>query len=702
MNQLKSLVTVFCVVLLVSLSSCNGTKKDPEVTQTTPASSQNQDTDQQNQEDPKTEPETNHQDVEQEGDHKHHREMLLDENGNPKYTNQLINETSPYLLQHAHNPVQWYPWNEETLKKARAENKMIFLSVGYSSCHWCHVMEHESFMDEEIAAFLNEHFICVKVDREERPDVDAVYMESLHVFNRLARNGRGGGWPLSVFMLPDSRPFFGGTYIPPRKGDRGVDVGFLDILETFVDVWKKTPDQLEKDAKTITEMTKLNLKATNVATDKRIRINWRRYALRDLEERFDSEWGGFGYNAANPQLPKFPEESKLLLLVDEVRRNPKNTEARDMLVKTADRMMMGGIHDHMGGGFHRYSVDRYWRIPHYEKMLYNNGQLSSFYAEAYEITGDEAYRKVVEDMLEFVEREMRAPDGGYFAALDADSEGEEGKFYVWTRKEIQDLLDEDEYKLYAAVFGIDGQPNFEGKFYSPVLKQTWKSTAANQGMPVEELWSQLKPINQKLFDYRAKRIRPGTDSKVLTSWNGLMIRGLADAGRLFKNEEYIERAGNAANFILENLRKDDGRLMRTYTAGEAKLNAYLDDYAFLIDGLVALHKATGEKSWLEKADELQQKQIELFHDAEGGGFYFTSNDHEELLARTKDPVDAAIPSGNGVSASNLVYLAQHLEKPEYREFAKGICYSTGGLLKQAPIAAARLMESVPELLDKKK
>ncbi len=676
MNQFRIAAALFCALTFMSLSSCGqqGPAKTPKTDQ---ASNQEKD------------------------DHKNHQDDLLDENGQPKYTNQLIDETSPYLLQHAHNPVEWHPWNEATLQKAKEQNKLIFLSVGYSSCHWCHVMEHESFMDEEIAEFMNENFICIKVDREERPDVDAVYMESLHVVNQLMKTGRGGGWPLSMFMLPDSRPFFGGTYFPARTGDRGSRIGFKKILESFNEVWTESPEKLESDANIITEQTRISLKASNANLEKKVKPNWRRFAMVDLRERYDAEWGGFSYRPDNPRVPKFPEESKLLMLVDNLRRDASDSSSKEMMIRTADRMMMGGIHDHVGGGFHRYSVDRYWRIPHYEKMLYNNGQLTSFFSELYGLTGNESYRKVVEDMLEFVEREMLAPDGGYFAALDADSEGEEGKFYVWSREEIQQLISEDEYQLYAAVFGINGAPNFENKFYSPILSQTWQETAAARGVSVEELWSQLKPINQKLFEARAKRIRPGTDSKVLTSWNGLMIRGLADAGRLLKNERYTERASKAAEFVLSKLQQPDGRLLRTYTAGEAKLNAYLDDYAFLIDGLIALHKTTGDKSWLEKADRLQQKQIELFHDSEGGGFYFTSNDHQKLLARTKDPVDAAIPSGNGVAASNLIYLAKHLEKPQYIEMAKGVCYATSGLLDRVPIASARLLESVPDLADEK-
>jgi uncharacterized protein YyaL (SSP411 family) len=685
-NQFKFVAGLLLALTVLGLSSCGNQNEvagsgDIEVTSVVQESDQEQDKDS------------------SEGEHKNHQDDLLDENGEPKYTNSLIDETSPYLLQHAHNPVQWYPWNEATLKKAKDENKLIFLSIGYSSCHWCHVMEHESFMDEEIAKFMNENFVCIKVDREERPDVDTVYMESLHVVNRVMQTGAGGGWPLSMFMLPDARPFFGGTYFPARTGDRGNRTGFKEILEMLDKVWKDTPGQLESDAKIITELTQKSLKANTAEVEKKVKANWRKYALVDLRERFDPTWGGFRYSPTNDRVPKFPEETKLLILVDALQRNPDDASAKEMMITTADRMMMGGIHDHVGGGFHRYSVDRYWRIPHYEKMLYNNGQLTSFYSEAFKLTGDPAYRKVVEDMLEFVEREMLASDGGYYAALDADSEGEEGKFYVWDREEMQRLLSDKEYQLYASVFGINGAPNFEEKYYSPVLSQTWKDTAAAQNMSVRELWFHLKPINQKLFEARAKRIRPGTDSKVLTSWNGLMIRGLADAGRLLDNEIYIQRATKAANFVLEKLQQDDGRLLRTYTAGQAKLNAYLDDYAFMIDGLIALHKATGEAAWLEKADRLLQKQIELFHDSDGGGFYFTSNDHQELLAKTKDPVDAAIPSGNGVTASNLLYLGKKLEKPEYEEMAKGIYYATSGLLERVPIAAARLLESLPEFAD---
>ena len=622
-----------------------------------------------------------------------------DEHGEHKHTNRLIDETSPYLLQHAHNPVQWYPWGDEALEKAKKENKLIFLSIGYSSCHWCHVMEHESFLDEEIAKFLNDNFVCIKVDREERPDVDAIYMQSLQIVNELSQSGRGGGWPLSMFMLPDTKPFFGGTYFPARAGDRGARIGFEGILKRIDKVWTDSPSDFERDAKLITRLTRKSLYDPDVEVPTVIKPTWTTDALSELNDRFDPEWGGFGFNPGNANIPKFPEESKLLWLVDVVRRNPKNEQARQIMIRTGDRMMMGGIHDHVGGGFHRYSVDRFWRIPHYEKMLYNNGQLTSFYAELYKLTDNPAYKRVVEEMLTFVEREMLASEGGYYAALDADSEGEEGKYYVWDRAEIQELLTDSEYDLYAAVFGINGPPNFEGKHYSPILSQDWQQTAAARGMTLEKLWAELKPINQKLFDYRQKRVRPGTDTKVLTSWNGLMIRGLADAGRLLEEPKYIARAEAAAEFVLNNLLRDDGKLWRTYTAGEAKLNGYLDDYAFLIDGMLAIHKATGNEKWLKHADQLQLKQNELFLDPQRGGYFFTSNDHPELLARTKDPVDSAIPSGNGVSAANLLYLARELKKPEYKQIARGVVYSTGGLLDRVPYATARLLESIPDLAE---
>ena len=613
-----------------------------------------------------------------------------------QHTNKLAGETSPYLLMHAHNPVNWYPWGEEALEKAKKENKVIFLSIGYSSCHWCHVMERESFVDAEIAAYMNEHYVCIKIDREERPDIDSIYMTSLHVYNQLSGSGRGGGWPLSMFLTPDGKPFFGGTYFPARDGDRGATTGFFTILKKVSEFWKASPAQIIKDADTITNVTKQELAGALPSANATIDAGWVTSGLRQMKTRFDEEYGGFT-DLLSPERPKFPEPSNLMFLIDELNKHPDNADAKNMLVGTLDKMAMGGIWDHLGGGFHRYSVDRYWRIPHFEKMLYDNGQLATVYAEAYQLTGREDYRQIVVKLCDFVLAEMTSAEGGFYSALDADSEDEEGKFYRWTRAEIKALLTDDEYALFAKTYGIDAKPNFEGEFYAPQFAKPFPQVAKSQETKPEDLEAALVPIRTKLMTARGKRARPLTDTKILTSWNGLMIRGLADAGRILKEKKYVDAAEKAADFILSKMSDKEGKLFRTYGQGEAKLNAYLDDYAFMIDGLIALHIATGDKKWLEQADRLQQLQNKLFTDEKNGGFFFTSNDHEELLARGKDPVDGAEPSGNSVSAQNLVYLAKALDNPDYRDRAKLTVLSASALIARAPTAAPRLLIAVREL-----
>ncbi|MFP6613240.1 MAG: thioredoxin domain-containing protein [Pirellulales bacterium] len=612
--------------------------------------------------------------------------------------NHLAKETSPYLLLHAHNPVDWYPWNEETLAKAKKENKIIFLSIGYSSCHWCHVMERESFMDEEIAAVLNKHFVCIKVDREERPDVDKIYMTALQVFNQLSRSGRGGGWPLSMFLTPAGQPFFGGTYFPARDGDRGVATGFMTLLTRVQEVWKRDPDSIRKDGATLTRFTKLDLEGGQLPGDLKIDKKLLAAAQEQLGAQYDPKYGGFGFNPAVAQRPKFPEPSNLLFLIDRVKKTGSE-EAKAMLVGTLERMALGGIRDHLGGGFHRYSVDRFWRIPHFEKMLYDNGQLATVYTEAYLLTRREDFRRVLEEMLRFVLREMTSPEGGFYSALDAESEDVEGMFYRWEKAQVQKLLTADEFKLFASVYGLDAAPNFEEHYFAPQLSRPFAETADDRKQTEAELEQQLAPIRKKLFDARARRERPLTDTKILTSWNGLMIRGFADAGRGLKDESYVVAARRAARFVLEKLRTDNGRLLRTYGQGRAKLNAYLNDYAFFIDGLIALHRATGDGQWLAAADQLMQKQLELFWDSKSGGFFFTSDDHETLLARAKNPIDGAQPSGNSVSAQNLLFLADALGKPVYRERAKATIRSFGGLLERSPAAATRMLVAVSDLLD---
>ena len=614
-----------------------------------------------------------------------------------KEPNRLAQETSPYLLMHQNNPVDWYPWGDEALSKAKKENKPIFLSIGYSSCHWCHVMERESFLDKEIAEFLNKHFVCIKVDREERPDVDSIYMTSLHVFHRLTRSNRGGGWPLSMFLTPDAKPFFGGTYFPARDGDRGSYTGFLTIVKRVQEAWDKDAKSIKDDAELITKYTKTELAGTPggalVPLDQRLVDA----TLESLDQQYDEKYGGFGFDPRNPQRPKFPEPSNLLFLLDRS-KGEDGKRAREMLVGSLDRMAMGGIRDHLGGGFHRYSVDRFWQIPHFEKMLYDNGQLATVYCEAYQLTGREDYKRVVTEMLDFVLREMTDKQGGFYSALDAESEHEEGKFYRWEKDEVQKILDEDEFDLFASVYGLSGSPNFEEKYYAPQFEFLLSELAKKRDLTESQLEEKLVPIRKKLLESRAKRERPLTDTKILTSWNGLMIRGFADAGRILKQQEYITAAERAADFVLTNLRTDQGRLLRTYGQGKAKLNAYLNDYAFLVDGLIALYRATNDKKWLTAADELTTVQVELFYDEDRGGFFFTSDDHESLLARAKNPIDGAQPSGNSVAVQNLMFLADALDRPGHLQKAEKSIQSTLTLIQRAPAAAPRMSLAIAQFL----
>ena len=613
-----------------------------------------------------------------------------------KHTNALARETSPYLLMHAHNPVNWYAWNDETLAKAKREDKPIFLSIGYSSCHWCHVMERESFLDPEIAKFLNENFICIKVDREERPDVDEIYMSALRVFSR------GGGWPLSMFMTPEAKPFFGGTYWPARDGDRGAQMGFLSVVTRVAAAFRDNRDEIEKDAEAVTQRTRMALAGQKPVAGLPIQKAWSAETIQNLSSNFDPRFGGFRFSATNPNLPKFPNPSYLLFLIDQIRRgqNSDNADtevATQMLVTTCERMMMGGIYDHLGGGFHRYSVDRYWQIPHFEKMLYDNGQLASVYAEAFELTGREEFRNVVQGILSFVDRELVSAEGGVYASLDAESEGVEGKFYRWELPEIKAALDQNEYELFSKIYRLDEAPNFEDKYYAPQLKILMSEHASQQSTTLNELEAKLSPIRKKLFDVRAERTRPLLDTKILAAWNGLMIRGYADAGRILKNQQYIETAGKAADFVLNEMVDKDGRLFRTHTEGKARLNAYVIDYACMIEGLISLHRASGKAKWLNAADQLQQKQDELFWD-DAGGYFYTSKDHEVLIARSKESVDGAMPGGNSVSAANLYYLGDQLNRDQYKTKSKQTVLSASAVLTRSPHAVPRMIITAEKLI----
>jgi uncharacterized protein YyaL (SSP411 family) len=585
------------------------------------------------------------------------------EQGQLKHRNRLAEETSPYLLMHAHNPVDWHPWGEEALEKARRENKVIFLSIGYSSCHWCHVMERESFMDEEIAAYLNEHFVCIKLDREERPDVDSIYMLAVQLMTRR------GGWPLSAFLTPEAKPFFGGTYFPARDGDRPGTPGFLTVIRRVNEVWNTQRDEIEQKSRQLSDYLADAL--ADKPSDQPLVLDQALLdtTLTSLTQQYDPDYGGFGFDPSDGQRPKFPEPSNLFFLVDQV-RHADHAQAREMLENTLQRMAMGGIRDHVSGGFHRYSVDRFWRIPHFEKMLYDNGQLASVYAQAAELTGREDFHRVTDELLLFVQREMTSPEGAFYSALDADSEGEEGKFYRWTSEELARVVPKDQLSSLGPIYALTGPANFEGEFHVPQLGEPLAETARRRGVTEPALDQRLAPLRAALMAARDQRPRPLTDTKVLTSWNGLMIRGFADAGRM----------------------------LRTFSQGQAKLNAYVDDYAFLVDGLLALHQATHDDRWLQEAHALTTKQIELFWDPQHGGFFFTSNDHESLIARGKLFDDGVRPAGNSVAALNLLYLARAADKPELVEYAEKSIQAARALVQRAPGATPRLMEAAAVLI----
>ncbi len=608
--------------------------------------------------------------------------------------NHLAHESSPYLLQHAHNPVDWYPWGDEAFAKAKKEGKLIFLSVGYSSCHWCHVMEKESFSDEEVAKLLNESFVCIKVDREERPDVDQIYLTALYA------QGKRGGWPMSFFLMPDGRPIFGGTYWP--REDREVDgqtfKGFKSLIKAVHDAQVNKPKDLEADADQLAEAT---TRALNRQAGKLVLVEANRElvddAVKGLKDEFDKVHGGFG----NPDLEfrgtKFPQAPSLRLLQTELARG-KDKEIGPILELTLDKMALGGVYDQLGGGFHRYSTERTWTVPHFEKMLYDNGQLAEVYAVAWKATKKPLYQRVVRETLAFVQRELTSPEGAFYSALDADSDGDEGRFYVWSDKEIDEALPQKaDADLVRKAYGADKGPNFEDKYHILVLSED----------PDEKLAARLSPLRQKLFDVRAKRVRPSLDTKVLTAWNGEMIAGYAMAGRLLEEPKYTEAAAKAADFILKTMRTKDGRLLRTYGAApgqkaEAKLNAYLDDYAYVIDGLLELHEATGEKRWLDEAKALTDVMVKYHYDKDHGGFYYTSSDHEKLFARAKDQYDGAQPSGNSLASRDLVRLGQKTGDKAYQEMAEKTLKAFAGNLQNNPTGLPTMAEALSLFLEGRK
>ncbi|HXS34749.1 MAG TPA: thioredoxin domain-containing protein [Solirubrobacterales bacterium] len=587
--------------------------------------------------------------------------------------NRLAQETSPYLLQHRENPVEWYPWGEEALARARSENRPILLSIGYSACHWCHVMERESFEDTATAVYMNEHFVCIKVDREERPDLDALYMEAVQTIS-----GQGG-WPMTVFLDPEGVPFYGGTYFPPDEG-RGMP-SFRMVMEAVVDAFVNKRDEVRERAPqmrarlaAIAQVEPADVPAAPMLVE----------AVAQLRAAADPQRGGFG------GAPKFPPASALELLLARGEREVPET--------TLDAMLGGGIYDQLGGGFARYSVDANWLVPHFEKMLYDNALLARAYLHGWQALGHERYRRVCGETLDWVLREMRGDEGGFYSALDADSEGEEGRFYVWTPDEIRNVLasadaaqgstncikfSSQQIENLMQFYGVSEAGNFEGRNILHLA----------DGVEAPEPEA-LDEMRRALYDARAKRVWPGLDDKRLTAWNALMISALAEAGAVLGRDDYLDAARACASFIWEQMRDPDGKLLRTYKGGHAHLNAYLEDHAFLLEGLLALYEASFEPKWFERARNLADTMIARFGDEERGGFFSTSDDHESLIARRKEIGDHPIPSGNSAAAMGLLRIAALTGERSYEQAAEGVFRLFAKPASQHPEAFAHLLRAI--------
>ncbi|WP_245001136.1 thioredoxin domain-containing protein [Caldalkalibacillus thermarum] len=592
--------------------------------------------------------------------------LLVTDSKNPKYTNRLIHEKSPYLLQHAHNPVDWYPWGEEAFEKARREDKPVFLSIGYSTCHWCHVMERESFEDEEIADILNNHFVSIKVYREERPDVDAIYMAVCQ-----ALTGHGG-WPLTIVMHPDQKPFFAATYLP-KEGKWGRS-GLKEILQKIHHLWLHDRKKLnEAGTNIIKAIQEMKSRPKGAELTKEIL----HHAYAQFERTFDADYGGFG------QAPKFPLPHSYLFLLRywQMTGEPK---ALEMTEKSLRAMHRGGIYDHLGYGFARYSVDEKWLVPHFEKMLYDNALLAYSYTEAYQATRNPYYKQVTEEIFEYVQRVMTSPEGGFYSAEDADSEGVEGKFYVWTPEEIFEVLEETEAELFCDIYDVTEQGNFEGKNILHLIDVDLEQKAKQYGLSFAQLEQKLAAARHKLFLHREKRLHPHKDDKILTAWNGLMIAALAKASAAFGRSDYLELARRAANMIERHLTDNEGRLLARYRDGEAHYLAYIDDYAFFIWALHELYFASLDASCLQQAKSLLDQALERFWDKQNGGFFFYAKDAERLITNPKEIYDGATPSGNGVMAFNLVRHYLLSGEDVYRETAEALLQAFGQQINEYP------------------
>ena len=599
--------------------------------------------------------------------------MAKKKRNSEKTQNRLAHEKSPYLIQHADNPVDWYPWCEEAFEKARAENRPVFLSIGYSTCHWCHVMAHESFEDADVARLLNEVFVCIKVDREERPDIDKVYMNACQVMTG------SGGWPLTIIMTPEKQPFFAATYIP--RESQFNRIGMLDIIPKIQEAWKDRHDDIVQSAgQIVTALQEKEPDAKKESLSKDILHK----AYEELKGLYDEKWGGFG------PAPKFPMPHQLLFLIRYGKWNGNN-EALEMVVQTLRAMRCGGMYDHVGFGFHRYSTDEKWMVPHFEKMLYDQAMLAMAYTEAYQATRDEMFRRTACEIFNYVMRDMKSMAGAFYAAEDADTEGEEGKYYLWKLQEIKQLLEPSEAELAARIFRVEKAGNFVDQLtgrktgYNILhMEKPANELAEILEISEESLRQRLAAIRLKLFSARETRTRPHKDDKILTDWNGLMIAALAKGSRVFADTVYLKAAHNALNFVLKNMREIDGRLFHRHRAGESGITANLDDYAFLIWALIECYEASFDITHLKRALRLQEDLTKHFWDKEQGGYYFTPDDGENLILRQKDMYDGAIPSGNSVAMLNLVRLSRLTGNHELEAQAAAIGHAFAGHVQRVP------------------
>jgi len=611
----------------------------------------------------------------------------LQADGGPQFTNRLFLEASPYLLQHAHNPVNWYPWGDEAFETAKRLGRPVLLSVGYSTCHWCHVMEEESFEDAEIARYMNENYVAIKVDREERPDVDAIYMSAVQALTG------GGGWPMTVWLTDDRKPFFGGTYFPARDGDRGAQHGFLTILNGLKRAYDQDPLRVAETAAGLTEHLSRAMTpprgeglpdATGLAA-----------AAQQYQGRFDPSYGGLS------GAPKFPSSLPVRFLFRESRRQ-KDGQLREMALLTLRRMASGGMYDQVGGGFHRYSTDSRWLVPHFEKMLYDNALLVVAYLEGFQVSGDEELADVARDILRYVSREMTAPEGAFYSATDADSltpsgKREEGWFFTWTPGELEDVLGDESAKIVGEYYAVRKGGNFEGRsiLHRP---RPLSAVASVLDLSEERVLAVVHEAREPLYQRRAERPPPLRDDKVLVAWNGLMISAFAQAALILGDRSYVEPAVRAAEFILGSMRRQS-RLLRSSMRGTARHNAYLDDYAFLTAGLLDLFEATGDALWLEESIALDQV-LEAHYEDEAGGFFMTSDDHEALLVREKPSYDGAEPCGNSVALMNLLRLHEFTTDDRYRQRAERALGAFGQMLARAPVALSEMLLALDFLLDK--